>query len=73
MIHLLFKGTNPVTSIGVSNLKYEIEKSTLAKFGKMLNKFLIKCIPSTISLIIREKVMMVMFNIYSDKYFPEPE
>ena len=33
MIYLLFKIINTDKSIGVSNLKYEIEKSTLAKFG----------------------------------------
>ena len=30
-IYLLFKSTNPATRIGVSNLKYEIEKANLAK------------------------------------------
>ena len=33
MIYILFKITNLVTRIGVSNLKYEHEKSTLAKAG----------------------------------------
>ena len=33
MLYLIFKPTNPDTRIGVSNLKYEIEKSTLDKFG----------------------------------------
>ena len=33
MIYLLFKSTKSATRIGVSNLKYEIEKSTLSKFG----------------------------------------
>ena len=32
MIYLIFKIINPDTSIVVSNLKYEIEKSTIAKF-----------------------------------------
>ena len=32
MICLIFKRINPATRIGVSNLKYEIEKATLAKF-----------------------------------------
>ena len=33
MIYLLFKSINPDTSIGVSSLKYEIDKSTIVKFG----------------------------------------
>ena len=33
MIYLLFKRINPATRIGFSNLKYEIEKETLDKFG----------------------------------------
>ena len=32
MLYLTFKSINPATSIGVSNLKYDIYKSTLAKF-----------------------------------------
>ena len=32
IIHLLFKSINPSTRIVVYNLKYEIEKSFLAKF-----------------------------------------
>ena len=32
MIYLIFKNIDPATRIGVSNLKYEIEKATLAKF-----------------------------------------
>ena len=33
MFYLIFKNINPDARIGVSNLKYDIEKSTLAKFG----------------------------------------
>ena len=33
MIQLIFKTINPDTSIGVSKIKYEIEKTNLAKFG----------------------------------------
>ena len=32
MLYLIFKIINPATRIFVSNLKYEIEKSTIAKF-----------------------------------------
>ena len=32
MLYLILKSINPDTSIGVSNLKYEIEKGTLANF-----------------------------------------
>ena len=33
MLYLIFKRINPVTRIGVSNLKEEIQKANLAKFG----------------------------------------
>ena len=33
MIYLISKIINPNTRIGVSNLKDEIEKATIAKFG----------------------------------------
>ena len=33
MIELLFKNINPDTRIGVFNLKYEIGKTILSKFG----------------------------------------
>ena len=40
MIYLLFKSINPDKSIGVSNLKDEIEKSTIAKFGNNIKDLL---------------------------------
>ena len=40
MLYLLFKITNPAKRIGASNLKYEIEKSTLAKFGNNVKDLL---------------------------------
>ena len=40
MLYLLFNIINPATRIGVSNLKYEIEKATLAKFGNNLKGLL---------------------------------
>ena len=40
MINLLFKSINPDKSIGVSNLKDEIDKATLAKFGNNIEEFL---------------------------------
>ena len=40
MIYLLFKSTNPDTSIGVYNLKDEIEKATLAKFDSNVKDLL---------------------------------
>ena len=40
MISLIFKSTNPTTRIGVSNLKDETEKATLAKFGNNVKDFL---------------------------------
>ena len=40
MLYLLFNIINPATRIGVSNLKYEIEKATLAKFVNNVNDLL---------------------------------
>ena len=40
ILHLLFKSINPATRIGVSNLEYEIEKSTLSKFGNNIKDLL---------------------------------
>ena len=40
MIYIVSKSINPATRIGVSNLKYEIEKATLAKFGKNVKDLL---------------------------------
>ena len=51
MFYLIFKIINPATRIGVSNLKDEIEKSTLAKFGNNL-KDLLDDISSNYSIII---------------------
>ena len=51
MLYLLFKIINPDTRIGVSNLKDEIEKSTLAKF--FINvKYLLYCMSSDYTIII---------------------
>ena len=40
MLYLLFKIINPYTRIGVSNLKDETEKATLAKFGNNVKDLL---------------------------------
>ena len=40
MIYLLFNIIKPATKIGVSNLKYDIEKTTLAKFGNVVKYLL---------------------------------
>ena len=40
MLYLLFKSTKPATRIGFSNLKYDIEKSTLAKFNNSVKDLL---------------------------------
>ena len=40
MLYILFKRINPATRIGVSNLKDEIDKTTLAKFGNNLKDLL---------------------------------
>ena len=51
MLYLLFKSTNPATSIGISNLKYEIDKATLANFGNNV-KYLLDNMSSNYSIII---------------------
>ena len=51
MLYPIFKSINPDTSIGVSNLKYEIEKSTLSKFGNNV-KDLLGAISSNYSILI---------------------
>ena len=40
ILYLIFKIINSATSIGVSNLKYEIEKATLANFGGKIKDLL---------------------------------
>ena len=51
MIYLLFKRISTDTRTGVSKLKYEIEKETLAKFGKNV-KDLLNDMSSNYSIII---------------------
>ena len=51
MIYLLLKIINPSTRICVSNLKYEIDKSTLSQFGNNV-KDLLDGMPSNYSIII---------------------
>ena len=53
MVYLLFKSINPDIMIGVSNLKYEIDKATLAKFGNNV-KDLIDDMSYSYSIIIYE-------------------
>ena len=53
MTNLLFKSINPDTRIGVSNLKDEIEKSTLANFGHNV-KDLLDDMSSNYSIIINK-------------------
>ena len=43
MTYLLLKIINPNKSIGVSNLKDEIEKATLAKFVNNIKQLLMEC------------------------------
>ena len=40
MFYLLFKITNPDTGIGVSKIKYEIDKAIVAKFENKVKYFL---------------------------------
>ena len=51
MLYLILKSINPAIRIVVSNLKYKIEKSTLAKFGNNV-KDLLDDMPSNDSIII---------------------
>ena len=53
MINLIFKSINPAIMISVSNLKYEIEKSSLAKFGNNVKPFLMICPQIALSLLIK--------------------
>ena len=54
MLDLIFKIIKPATRIGVSNLKYEIEKANLAKFGNNV-KYLLDDISSNYSIIIDKR------------------
>ena len=40
MLYLIFKIMNSDTRIGISDLKYEIEKATLSKFGNNVKDLL---------------------------------
>ena len=53
MIYLLFKIINPYTRIDVSNIKDEIEKSTLANFGNNVKDLLDDMSSNTLSLLIK--------------------
>ena len=51
MIYLLFKSINRAKSIGVYNLKVDIEKSTIDKFGNIVTD-LLDYMPSNYSIFI---------------------
>ena len=51
MLYLLFKVIKPATGSGVSNLKYEIEKSSLSKFSNNV-KYLLDEMSSKYTIII---------------------
>ena len=53
MIYLILISINPATSIDVSNIKYEIEKSTQAKFGNNV-KDLIDYMSSNYSIVLEK-------------------
>ena len=71
MIYLLFKSTNPDKRIGVSNLKYEIEKSTLAKFDNNV-KYILDGMSANYTIIIdkgernKDYVVTIFRDILSD-------
>ena len=54
MIHVILKIINPDTRIGVSNLKSEIKKATLSKFGNNV-KDILDDMSSNYSIIIYKK------------------
>ena len=60
MLYLLLKRTKPVTRIDVSNLKYEIEKATISKFGKNV-KDLLDYMSSNYSIIIDKRELLVYY------------
>ena len=68
MISLIFKSTNPAKRIGVSNIKDEIEKAALYKFGYNIKIFLITCILIAPSLLIRYNSTRIIPDIYSGIY-----
>ena len=51
MIDILLKRINQATIIGVSNLKYEIEKATLVKYGNNI-KYILDKMSSNLNMII---------------------
>ena len=53
VLYLLFKSINPDTRIGVSNLRDEIHKSTLAKFINNVKTLLMTFPQITLSLLIK--------------------
>ena len=63
ILYLILKIINPYTRIGVSNIKYEIEKSTLYKYGND-SKYILDDISSNYTIIIDNGgVMMIMLSI----------
>ena len=64
IMYLLFKRINPATSIGVSNLKDEIEKAIVANFGNNVKIFLITYLPIPPLSLIRESITRILFVIY---------
>ena len=67
MLYLILRSIKRATSIGVSNLKDEIEKSTLSKFGKNV-KYFIGYISSNYSIIIDkgERYYYYVHRIFRD-------
>ena len=67
MLYFILKGINPYIRIGISNLKYDIDKATLATFGNHV-KYLLDNMSSNYSNIIdkRERHEDYVRHIFRD-------
>ena len=66
-LYIIFKSINTATRIGVYNKKYEIEKATIYKFGRMSRINEVVCLRTTPSLLTKVDHMRPMFKTYSER------
>ena len=66
IIYLLLKSINPETRIGIPNLKYEIEKETLEILVTTQNIFLMTCLPTIISSLIKKNIYHLNISLLSE-------
>ena len=66
MLYIIFQSINPSTNIGISNLRGEIEKKPMSKFGNNVN-YILDDMPSKYTIIIESfYIMKTMFVNFSD-------